>query len=351
MRDTIREHWMTDKGYTFDYQENVVLSDIRIDEGVRRQIRLSSNVDDDHVARLVMALTDGAQLPAVILARVEGKNELVDGVHRLTAFKHKGVQVTDAYFLTNVKDRTQLEQARRIANAPVGKGFSTAEAVEQAVALVTRANWAPKEAAKAMSISPEYVTRRLRVQATDERLLKIRPKADLSKLSIGTRDFLGRILNDTILGESLDVVLDRQMPTPMVEEVFRDALTIASDADADRFRATLNTAYPVVQRPKFPSVKNTPEWNVDRAMIQLKRSVSGLDNRAAYINQLEETKRKAVASELQRIGADLLTRAANLSIDGGLVDPGRSRQTRQFGRSQKASGKVRTAGKGSAGVP
>jgi len=350
VKDTIREQWLSNHGYTWEYHDTVVLNDIRIDEGVRRQIRLSNTVDEDHVARLVMALTDGAQLPAVILAKVEGKIELVDGVHRLSALKHKNFPTTDAYELTNVKDRTQLEQARRITNAPVGKGFSTEEAVQQAVALVTRSNWAPKEAAKALSVSTEGVTRRLRVVATDERLAKLRPKADLTGLSVATRDYLGRIQNDDVLGESLDTVIDRKMPVAMVEEVFKDALTLSSDADIERFRTKLRSAYPMERRPRFPDITRTPEWNVDRAVIQLKRAITGLDNRASYLNQLEESKRKAVANELQQIGADLLTRATNLSVNGGTVDTGRSRQTRQPGRSQKAGGQVRRAGKSRAGV-
>lgn len=336
MRDTIREHWLTDKGYTWEYIENIVLADIRIDEGVRRQIRLSNEIDQDHVNRLVMALSDGAKLPAVLLATIDRKYELIDGIHRLTAMQHKGIQTTDGYLLTNVKDRVQLEQARRLANAPVGKGFSTEEAIQQALALVLRANWAPKEAARAMSVAHESITRRLRTIASDERMAKVRPKADLSKLSVQTRDFLGRIQNEEILGESIDVVLNRKLTGPMVEEIFKDAITITSDAEAARFREKLQEAYPIEKRPRFPSVERTPEWNVDNAVVQLKRAISGLDKRATYFNQLKEEKRKSVAGELQRLGAEILTRAANLTVNGGSEGVSRKRTTRQSGRSQAA---------------
>lgn len=350
MKDTIREQWLDDKGYTWDYLQQVVLADIRIDEGVRRQIRLSDEIDQDHVGRLVHALNDGAQLPAVILAKIDGKLELVDGIHRVTALQHKSIPTTDAYLLTNIKDRTQLEQARRIANAPVGKGFSAEEAVQQAVALVTRANWAPKEAAKAMSVAHEAVSRRLRVVVTDSRLSKIRPKANLSALNIQSRDFLGRIQNDDILGECLDTAIERKMSTSMIEEGFADALSITTDAQAAVFRAKMKEAYPDEKRPRFPSVEHTAEHNYERTISKIRRSILGLDKCASFNAQLDQVKRQAVATELQRIGADLLSRATSLSLHGDIAPAERKRGTRQSGRSKAAHSAVRTAGKGGASV-
>ena len=234
MKDPIREAWLIKHGWEFEYRPDVQLSRILLDKSASQQIRMSETIDHAHAGRLKLALSDGAKLPPVLLARVDkdGSFYVADGVHRISAVQANGVSAIDAYVITNVHTEDDLENLRRTANAPGGKGFSVEEAIRQALYLVQRQGWTSVRAAKSMHVSETSISKHLRVGAVGERAAMAAPGVTLSKISQDTLDAIGRIRRDDLFREAIVLAARGAFNRENSRQLAGEAASITTDAQA-----------------------------------------------------------------------------------------------------------------------
>jgi hypothetical protein len=179
-RDTIAENGMRHMGVT-DWQEvQVPLSQIDLEEGLRRQARAISRLDDTTVIQYAIAWDEGARFPMVILQQL-AKNRFFpwSGNHRLAALDYAldpGVdrsQILVSAYALKLVDVRQLDLLPRLVNCWVGKGLSLEERVANAQWYIEKHNAPVTDVARMFGLKPEQVNTTRRAEDTKIRLASL----------------------------------------------------------------------------------------------------------------------------------------------------------------------------------
>jgi hypothetical protein len=158
------ENWLKTQKISWRYVERVKLGEIDIDDAAKKNIRLTEKLDEDYVYSYAQNAEAGVDMFAVVLALVEGRYIVLDGVHRISGYGLALKTETDAYIF-DVTDERVISRLRRVINTITnGKGYSPAERLEHACQLVNEGD-TTAAAARTMNIRPERITNRVRAES------------------------------------------------------------------------------------------------------------------------------------------------------------------------------------------
>lgn len=325
MKDSVREAWLTDNGWEFEYEEKAPLDFILVDKSAQEQVRLGEQVDELHASRLAQALRDGAQFPAVILIQPTngGPLPIGDGIHRISALKKIGRKETDAYVVTNAQSPKMTEMLRRTANAPGGKGFDTAHAVQQAVAL-TDAGWNASEAARMMHVSSAAVSKRLRAREIAPKVAKVMaPMTTARVLQVvpqDTLEALARIKRADLFDSATRIVMHGKLSGKQADVLAQEAMKALTDAAAVELMTDWNKTYAselaqsVRGSAAAQAIRNQPKVRLDRSMALLKTTITTIKNNVDGRKLDADSKRNA--ADVLRWASGELVKMARRIADG-----------------------------------
>lgn len=195
MRDLVLEDFLKQQGQGFEYEKELPLDVIHVDDAAKENIRLDRPMNESTVSRYVLATEQGAHFPALLLYKLKnGKFGVVNGLHRFTAYRTCKVETTDAYILTN-NDPRSIELLQRISNnVTTGEPPSEDERVEHAVRLSIGLGYKPADAAALMHIRPERVWSRLAYEKAASVLAKnkVQVPVSISQTAIARMHAAGR---------------------------------------------------------------------------------------------------------------------------------------------------------------
>ncbi len=326
MKDSVREAWLNDNGWEFDYEPKVPIDQILIDKSAQQQVRLGEQVDEQLVTRYLQALKAGAQFPAIILIQPEngGPLPIGDGIHRTTAMRKAGQRETDAYVVTNASTAKMTELLRRTANAPGGKGFDTSHAILQALALVD-AGWNTAEAAKLMHVNVSSVQLRVRAREAAKRVAKVMAPMTAARVMqvvpVQTLDALARIRRTNLFETATQVAMRGKLTTTQVDQLSQEA----SQAVTDRESEDLLAAWQKTYAPELAStilrgdaavkqLRNAPKVRLDRAIVTLKGALTTIRNHVD--GRKLDVESKKYAAETLRWASGELTKMARRIYEG-----------------------------------
>lgn len=155
MRHSVLEAWLERGGVKFDYQAAVLLDSVVIEKAAEENIRLGAPLNQEIVMKYGIDLENGADFPAIVLYKIaRGKNQghlgLINGRHRLEAFRLAGKKQIDAYVI-RTDDELVIETLQRTANMIEGLPLAEEERLEHALRLV-QLDYSMIDAARLMSV-------------------------------------------------------------------------------------------------------------------------------------------------------------------------------------------------------
>lgn len=230
MKDLVLESWLTREGVKFKYQD-IDVEKIDIDEETRQNIRLTATLDKDIVQEYVLALERGDEFPAIVIAPSNKHYVVVNGLHRLEAYKLKSYPIVDAYVLENA-DLPVLDRLRRSINRIVGKRIDREEAFEHAVYLVRHDGMTVKDAARAMYIPASSLTQRLQTIEVAEKLVAAGVPVDrLSRMTMQSLHQLPRAAQMIAIGR---MAHESRLPATTVMDIVKEVRDSGSDDEGNR---------------------------------------------------------------------------------------------------------------------
>ena len=282
MKDTIREAWFVREGWHYEYQESTPISSIVADSTAKAQIRLGEEIDTAHATRLGLAYSEGAKLPAIILARIDDRLILADGIHRVAGARHASLKALDAYIVTNVENEKLLERLRRSVNAIGGKGFDTTQAIEQGVALVD-IGWSCIDAAKTMHVSQSSIQKVLRIRKAHPKIVKACPsipETAIRNLTADALDSIGSLQREDVLRQLANIVVRCHIPTLDIKEMASEGRKAVTDEAAAVLLKKWQSLYAGdLQRPvRFTRGKGANEKMLARPAAVLERGRQAINS-------------------------------------------------------------------------
>jgi len=136
LRSPSIESFLKKHGITFDYS-TVPIDKVLVDEATKENIRPGQSLNEDVVLRYSICKEQGDDFPPIITFQSKnGKLGLVDGVHRIHAWKLLGLKEIEAYNLTTAAP-ADIELLQRITNIhTTGFGVGREHQLMQAAHLV-----------------------------------------------------------------------------------------------------------------------------------------------------------------------------------------------------------------------
>src|SRR5580765_2752990 len=226
MRDTITESWLTKFGHKFTYHESVPLSAVFVTDATSRNIRPAGK-DDDTVIAYAEALEQGSDFPAVIGYPVKGGYELINGIHRWSAYELAGRKTIDLYSVPLDKDRDArvIEVLQRTANTINGLAYDKDERIQHAIRIVAL-GYNAADAARMMNLKPAAVLTRLQVIAAHDRARAL----DVPILDQETSMIvLGRIKNPTLFKDAVTLAHAARLNSEQIKDLGQDLQKVVTD--------------------------------------------------------------------------------------------------------------------------
>ena len=325
MKDSVREAWLADNGWEFDYEPAVPLEMIAVNKSLQAQIRLEA-LDELLVSKYVQARRDGAQFPAIILVQSENRGPLpiADGVHRFWSARKAGLKALDAYIVTNATTEKQAELLRRSANAMVGKGFDTKQSIAQAVALVESGGWNAREAAKVMHVSESSVTKKLRTIAVAPRVARVMAPMTAARVVLvtpeGVLDGLARIRRQDVFETATRIAMRGKLASREVDALVQEGNAAITDREAQalleewhkKYAVELSTATVRGDSGGKRHMRNAPRERLDRAITMLKGALTTIKNNVDG-RKLDAETRKYAADTLRWGSGELIKMARRIA--------------------------------------
>lgn len=198
--------------------------------------RFLGTVDSD-VEKIVLAWLAGKTLPWIIVIKTATGYWVIDGLHRLTAFKVmvdrplltvlRNLRIP--VYLVDTTDRKLIFEIQSSINQLNGHPLSPQEALAKAVILVKEHGRSQKEAAAAMSIHLSTLNRQLLLGEVEERLLKEKVPAD--RLPRDTVAALIPLRRDTAVMQRLaETALEYNVPASRIATAAKECGSKTSEA-------------------------------------------------------------------------------------------------------------------------
>lgn len=175
------EAWLRYEGTPYKYNPQFRVADIDVRTSLANQARLTVPLDGRIVERYALAAIDGADFPPIILHN----RVVIDGNHRVAAFKALDFSNIEAYVLLDDVDATVVSRLTRTANIMNGIPPSPDEVLVQAKWLVTHG----------MLIATAAKTFRISKGVLERAIARDRSAARLANLGFAVEKFADSVLS------------------------------------------------------------------------------------------------------------------------------------------------------------
>lgn len=129
------EHWLTERGVTFDWSPGLSLFNIDRESSLRNQARVGAPLIDEVVERYTVAMEKGDQFPPIIVYQSGKRYVVIDGNHRVAAADRAELGELDAYIVKKASPQ-QTSVLTYEANTRHGEPTSMVERERQALHLI-----------------------------------------------------------------------------------------------------------------------------------------------------------------------------------------------------------------------
>lgn len=161
------EEFLTERGFTYELHPAVPLKEIIIDRLMQTR---TESVIDSLKARYVVALRNGAIFPPVVGIRSGTGFKVLDGTHRLAAFKEVKRPTMEVLEITNVTEPDQLRTLAVMLNLRNGQAPTPNELMVLALDRVRRLGETQAAVALEYGINQKTLSNRLTVMETRDEL-------------------------------------------------------------------------------------------------------------------------------------------------------------------------------------
>lgn len=268
-RDLGVEAWIKSFGLSdaqILFRRRVRLDEIDVETSLRNQARLGERLDRTHVETLALSIMDGAVMPPLICW--EGKRGLVviDGNHRVAAFKEAGVAAIDLYVVMT-HDQTLIDLMTRTCNAATGgKPVETDQKYQQGLLLLAQGH-STEEVARRMRLKRSTLTDKKREQDAGRRLKDAGVK-NWSTLPSSTIGRLATLQSDVTLKNAAELIIEAKMALDAATDLIHRVRDAGSEAKADEIIDAERRAY----QEKLAQVQRTPDARAaEPAALRLER--------------------------------------------------------------------------------
>ena len=162
----------------------IQINEVKVEEGTYPR----THVDWITCARYYNALKSGAKFPPIIVAQIDKEYFLIDGAHRLKAFKDNKETHIQAEIIKNLnKEQIYLEAVKYNINH--GRQFSTQEVTQICITL-EKWNLSKEQISEIVRIPADNITsfvakRMTRITETQEEIALKAPLRNLSEFDVG----------------------------------------------------------------------------------------------------------------------------------------------------------------------
>lgn len=234
MRDTILESWLNDQSVKWVYLDAVDVAKIAVDDEARRQIRLTTALDNERVLSYGIALENGDKFPAIaVFGKADAKLfPIASGLHRLAAFELVERKRTDVYAIDS-SDKIVMDRIRRTINQINGLPVREDERMIHAVHLHRGDGYTIKDAARAANVPYAKLRDRLAAEQAEEALAPYGIDARQNKL---TQTFLKELLtirSDKHKADFTKLSLEARLTSADIGELRREIVNCKTDKDVE----------------------------------------------------------------------------------------------------------------------
>ena len=203
MRNPTYEQALEKQGFSWHYEEMILLEDIDLAKGLKNQARLEMPVDEQLIEQYARAMQDGDKFPAVVLWRKTNRHKWqpIDGNQRLAALGKNRENQTDAYVVESADEQVVDRLTWTFNNLVNGKRLSQAEAMEHAASFVRKYGMEVAAAAKEWGIAKSTLAGVLRVREVRDAL----DRANVKRSPTLTDDKMARLAALSTIGEDVMV--------------------------------------------------------------------------------------------------------------------------------------------------
>lgn len=324
MRHDVAERFLNDKGYSesagkgsrYQYRENISVSDIESDDAATiTQIR-PGGMNTEWIREMTDSLSGSLKdstFPAVILWQRSGnKYEVVDGLHRMKAYKNSKRRHCDAYVIDESNSPDAVAMLRRASNSLHGQRRSRDEGLMHAEFLIRNLHYTNKDAAFLVNLPASTVGLHIRQINTKKSLMDSGVNADrLTNANLSNLSKVGNVKAREALAR---LALDARLMAGEIKDIVKDTvgyLQTGSMSDALRHIGTLREHYEerIAQttrgQTRGPGVRS-PSKDIS---IYLKRVHSALDRSYKDSEWTETSLRETI--KMLRIEAKALNAQAD----------------------------------------
>jgi hypothetical protein len=217
-RDPRTEQYLTQQAVNWKHVPGVPIADFDLNASLKNQARLTGALNKDTVQEYALAMIDGVEFPSVVSRRVNGKEILLSGNHRLHAAVVAELDKFDTYRI-DTDDPFLIERITRSINSIEGMRPSRKESVAQAVYLVDGRHMTAKAAAAEFHIPVEAVLKAMRTSATRKRLAALGENPELPDAHLDT---LNAVKSDRVLKPIGELVRLAQLPSEVVDALVKE---------------------------------------------------------------------------------------------------------------------------------
>jgi hypothetical protein len=208
MRSPIDEQFLKKLGCKFQYREKFPMAAIDIKASVENPGRIYRKLNKDVAETYGIAMLDGSDFPAIVLLNHEHPHDGLDwiiatGLHRTDGAKQAGIEVFDAYLVTE-PDPYKREIIIRLLNTTVGYGMDVSEIFAHLLWLNEHHGTALTVLAKEWHVKPSALINAAAEQKARLRARKTGWDFDRCKVPAGTIIMLGGIQLDKVFEAAVD---------------------------------------------------------------------------------------------------------------------------------------------------
>lgn len=286
-RSTVDEQRLADYGIT-PALTAVPLADIDATASVRLQNRAGVRLDDDNTLQMALALESDPDrlLPRIVVARVRGRLVVVDGNHRVAAYRMAGRPTIDAYVIDGAEPVT-VESLALEANATNGRSLTADERLTLALRYAELTNDLPMAARRFGYRHDTLATKRRAVQGQDKATRAAGVKITLPEAKAESLNRLDEDQLRTIGRELLE-----QADTRLIRESVANILAVPASDQANQVQQEVGRLAQAVKAKRTPvgkarakaagptlkaaaaqlhkiaaQMRANPSWRVDPALI------------------------------------------------------------------------------------
>ena len=173
MKDAKTEHYLTARGYTWQYVKDFPIARLDLKEAESNPARLGKALDEEYALSIGLAVQDGAELPAIVTHDTgDGLDDIITGRHRVsgvTTFCKPRRDTIDAYRVREA-DKFRVDLLVRTINTIEGHAPGTHERLIHVAEMRRKyPHTTTKDIAKEFGVAVETAHEYLRVLAMERR--------------------------------------------------------------------------------------------------------------------------------------------------------------------------------------